>query len=74
MSELEKTSLETHVDLCQLRYEQLDQRLTIVEGKIDAIQKDIVDGHKSMKTTVITAAASIVAALLGVITTILMKM
>lgn len=73
MSNLERTSLEAHVDLCQLRYEQLDLRLTIVEKKLEDIQKDIIDGHKSMKTTVITSAGSIIIALLGVIGTILMK-
>jgi uncharacterized protein YlxW (UPF0749 family) len=73
MSNLERTSLEAHVDLCQLRYEQLDQRLTSLENKMNDIQKDIIDGHKSMKTTVITSAGSIIIALLGVIGTILMK-
>lgn len=73
MSALEKQSLEAHVDLCQLRYEQLDLRLTIVEKKLADIQQDILDGHKSMKATVITASGSIVVAIVGVVTTILMK-
>lgn len=73
MSALERTSLEAHVDLCQLRYEQLDLRLTVVEKKLEDIQKDIIDGHKSTKSTIIAAAGSIVVALIGVVTTILMK-
>jgi len=73
MSALERTSLEAHVDLCQLRYEQLDLRLTVVEKKLEDIQQDIIEGHKSMKATVITSAGSIIIALLGIVTTILMK-
>ena len=73
MSALERTSLEAHVDLCQLRYEQLDQRLTSVEQKIDAVQQEIVEQHKSMKSTMIASAGTIVVALIGVITAVLMR-
>jgi hypothetical protein len=70
---LEKQSLEAHVDLCAMRYMNLDTRLSVLETKVDAIQKEIIDGQKSMKTTMITATATIVSALVGVIITILMK-
>jgi hypothetical protein len=73
MSNLERTNLETHVDLCQLRYEQLESRLSIVETKIDCMQRDIVEQHKSMKQTMITTGGSVIVALLGVIATILIK-
>lgn len=72
-TDLEKTSLEAHVDLCALRYGQLNQRLTSLEGKMDDVQKEIIDGQKSLKSVLITSASSIVVALLGVIGTILMK-
>ena len=44
---LEKESLEAHVDLCALRYQQLDTRLTNVETKIDTIQEDIKNGNRA---------------------------
>lgn len=72
-TDLEKTSLEAHVDLCALRYGQLDLRLTSLESKMDAVQKDILDGQKSLKTTIINSAVSIVIAVLGIIGTILTK-
>ena len=71
---LEKTSLEAHVDLCAMRYQQLDVRLTILENKMDAVQKDIIDGQKSLKATIITSSATMVTSLIGVIVAILMKM
>jgi hypothetical protein len=71
---LEKTSLEAHVDLCALRYAQLDSRLTSLEQKMDAVQKDILDGQKSLKTTIITSSGTIAVALIGIIGTILAKL
>ena len=57
---LEKESLEAHVDLCALRYAQLDKRLSVVEQKMDSIHKDITDGNKSMTKVLIGAAGTIV--------------
>lgn len=37
----ERTSLETHVDLCELRYEQLDMRMSKVEQQIRDLNKDV---------------------------------
>lgn len=72
-TDLERTSLEAHVDLCALRYGQLDQRLSSLEYKMDAVQKDILEGQKSLKTTIINSSGAIVVALIGVIGTILTK-
>lgn len=69
----EKESLEAHVDLCAMRYKQLDTRLTVLETKMDGISKTIFESSNSMKTVIISASATIVASLCGVIITILMK-
>ena len=42
----ERTNLETHVDLCELRYQQLDDRMNRVEQRIDSITADL----KEVKT------------------------
>lgn len=70
---LEKTSLEAHVDLCAMRYGQLDQRLTSLEGKMSAVQKDILEGNKSLKTVLITSTTTIVGGILALAMTILIK-
>ena len=72
-TELERTSLEAHVDLCAMRYKQLDTRLTVLETKMDGIGKTITDSSNSMKAVIITSATTIVASLCGVIITIIMK-
>ena len=70
---LEKESLEAHVDLCALRYAQLDKRLTNVEEKMEEIHKDIHNGNKSMTKVLIGAAGTIVAGLLSTIVVLLMS-
>jgi hypothetical protein len=71
---LERSSLEAHVDLCALRYGQLDQRLTMLEEKVETVHKDIVDGQKSMTKVIIGTAGTVLAGVLGIVVTILMKM
>lgn len=71
---LEKTSLEAHVDLCALRYLQLDTRLTHLEKKVEEIHDDVVEGQKSLTKVIIGTAGTVIAGVLGVVVTILMKM
>lgn len=70
---LEKESLEAHVDLCALRYEQMDKRLTAVEEKIDEVHDDIKNGNASMIKVLIGSAGTIIAGLLSTIIVILMQ-
>jgi hypothetical protein len=69
---LERTSLEAHVDLCALRYEQLDQRLTSLESKVDNIHTDIVTGQKSMTKVLVGTAGTVVAGVLSVVVAIIL--
>ena len=70
---LEKESLKAHVDLCALRYQSLDERLTNIEEKVDDIHQDIQAGNQSMIKVLIGAAGTIVAGLLSTIVVILMQ-
>ena len=71
---LEKQSLEAHVDLCALRYGQLDERLTSLETKVDNIHEDIVNGQKSLTTVIVSTAGTVVVGVISIVITILMKM
>jgi tetrahydromethanopterin S-methyltransferase subunit G len=71
---LEKESLEAHVDLCALRYANLDDRLNSVETKIDIIHDDLKQGQQSMTKVLIGTAGTIVAGLLSTIVVILLQM
>ena len=73
-TQLEKESLEAHVDLCALRYEQLDVRLTKVEEKIDGIADQMAAGQAGLTKVIIGAAGTITAGLLSTIVVILMQL
>lgn len=70
---LERTSLEAHVDLCALRYAQLDARLISLETKVDSMHADVISGQKSLTKVIIGTAGTIVAGVLSVVVTILMS-
>ena len=72
-TELERNNLESHVDLCAIRYEQLDERLSNVETKIDTLHTVISTGQQSMTKVIIGAAGTIVTGLLSTIIVILMQ-
>lgn len=72
-SDIERESLDAHVSICALRYANLDTRLTTLEEKVDKLADAIVESKSSMSKVIIGATATIVASLLGVVVTILMK-
>ena len=70
---LEKQNLEAHVDMCALRYQNLDNRLTVVESTLRDIHTDLKSGHQSMTKVLIGTAGTVIAGLLSTLIVILMK-
>ncbi len=73
-TDLEKKSLEAHVDLCQQRYQELERRLSRVEWRLDNIENmlaeiksGIFEHHKAEKSQLLTIASGIIAVLLGIV-------
>lgn len=73
-TDLERQSLEAHVDLCAIRYEQLDKRLTTVEKKLDSISNEMKAANTSLIKVIVGAAGTITSGLLGTIVVMLMKL
>jgi hypothetical protein len=73
-TDLEKSSLEAHVDLCALRYSQLHSRMTSLEDKFDTMHNDMVQGQKSLIKVIIGTAGTVIAGVLSVVVTILIRM
>lgn len=67
------STLESHEEICAIRYDNIDRRLTNLEKKVDQIQSEITENKRSLATTLIAAGATISASVLGLIITILMK-
>lgn len=73
-SDIEKKSLEAHVELCAERYRNLDERLEHMDEKIGAVETivrevhDMINGiNEKRNTQLINWGASIIVGLLGAI-------
>ena len=73
-TELEKTNLEAHVDLCSERYKGLHDRLSAIEVRLGRMNEDMLLGQKSSKTTIIMTAGTVIAGLLSTMVVFLIKM
>ena len=72
-TELEKTNLEAHVDLCAIRYEALENRMEKIEVKVEHIHIDVQAGNKSLIKFIVGATGTIVAGLLSTIVVLLVN-
>lgn len=73
-TDIEKTNLESHVELCALRYGALESRLTAIEKKVSTLQETIEKSHMSTVKILIGTAGTVVAGVLSTLVVILMKM
>lgn len=72
-TDIEKNNLESHVELCALRYQNLETRLTTIETNVVSLAEKIQDSQSSMSKIVIGSTATIIAGLLSTVVTILIK-
>lgn len=72
-TDIEKENLESHVELCALRYQNLESRLQVIETKVETLFAKIEESKSSMSKVIIGATATIVAGLLSTVVTIIMK-
>jgi hypothetical protein len=73
MIDIEKQNLEAHVDLCAQRYQNLDDRLTSIEGKVSDLRKLIEDGQNSMTKVIIGTAGTVIASVLSLVIVLVNK-
>ena len=72
-TDIEKTNLESHVELCALRYSALENRLENIENKVGTLQSLIEKSNNSMFKVMIGTAGTVVAGILSLVVAILMK-
>lgn len=72
-TDIEKTNLESHVELCALRYNALEQRLDIIENKVGQLQETVEKSHMSMIKVLIGTAGTVVAGVLSTLVVIMSK-
>jgi tetrahydromethanopterin S-methyltransferase subunit G len=69
----ERDNLNVHVDICAMRYEQLDRRLNNLENKMDAVTESVNAGKNTVAKVMIGTSGTIVAGILTTIVVLLMK-
>ena len=71
--DMEKDSLELHVELCAVRYDNLEKRLTSIETKVGELAETIQESQHSMTKVMIGTAGTVIAGVISTIVVILMK-
>jgi len=66
-TEIEKSNLESHVELCALRYRNLETRLGNIESKVEKLAVNIQSSQTSMNKVIIGATGTIIAALISAV-------
>lgn len=66
-TEIEKSNLESHVELCALRYRNLETRLGNIESKVEKLAVNIQSSQNSMNKVIIGATGTIIAALISAV-------
>jgi len=69
----ESQDLDLHVQLCAQRYKDLDSRLTSLEVKTDQILAEIRQNKTEMTKIMIGTAGTVIASVLALIVTVLIK-
>jgi len=69
----ESQDLDLHVQLCAQRYAELDSRLTSLEVKTDLILAEIRQNKTEMTKIMVGTAGTVIASVLALIVTILIK-
>jgi hypothetical protein len=70
-TDIEKTNLESHVELCALRYSALDGRLKNIEQKVEDLQSIIEKSHMNTIKVLIGTAGTVIAGVLSTLVVIL---
>lgn len=73
-TDIEKTNLESHVELCALRYGALENRLTAIERKVSDLQGVIEKSHMSTIKILIGTAGTVVAGVLSTLVVVMTKL
>lgn len=73
-TEIEKENLEAHVELCSIRYSQLEKRLTSIERKVADLQDTVEKSSLNTIKVLIGTAGTIIVGMLSTIAVIISKM
>lgn len=70
----ERTDLNLHIDLCAKRYNELNDRLHIIEEKVENIGKKIDSNKTEINKALIATCGTIIVSIIGLATVILNRL
>lgn len=70
---IEKENLESHVELCALRYNALERRLSSIEKAVETLQDIVRKSHLSTIKVLTATAGTVVAGILSTIVVVLIN-
>ena len=73
-TDIEKENLESHVELCALRYGQLEERLGKIETKVSTLQEIIEQGQMNTIKVLIGTAGTVIVGILSTLAVVITKM
>lgn len=71
--EQESQDLALHVELCAQRYDSLDSRLVILDGKLDTVYETVNKLSTDLWKVLITTVGTTVASIFSVVIVLLLK-
>lgn len=72
-TDIEKENLESHVELCALRYGELERRLTNIEKKVSTLQETIEKSSLNTIKVLIGTAGTVIVGVLSLLGVLLTK-
>jgi hypothetical protein len=72
-TDIEKTNLEAHVELCAQRYDVLETRLSSIEKKVGTLQDTIEKSHLNTIKVLIGTAGTIIVAVISMLGVVITK-
>jgi hypothetical protein len=72
-TDIEKTNLEAHVELCAQRYDALETRLSSIEKKVGTLQDTIEKSHLNTIKVLIGTAGTIIVAVISMLGIVITK-
>lgn len=69
-TDIERTSLDAHVTLCEMRYQGIEQRLTKLEAKLEDISEKVDEFRLDFFKIMVGTAGSIIVAIIGALAVI----
>jgi hypothetical protein len=73
-TDIEKENLESHVELCALRYGALENRLNKIEDAVEELQELVQKSHTSTIKVLVATAGTVVAGILSTIVVLLVSL